>query len=699
MTRTSKRTLLALGLLAVLVALVTPGTDAQVANVSPALVGQWTEPFEEGGAGAPRCITAADGSLECKPAAVNLTTLPDGRILYFNGFEGSENQQGPALNDLAPSLRNGQVRLLDLRGGTPSWTTPTETFGGGRNADHAAGRTAADDPLGAAGVPGRPGDGLVGSTWGAAGGPGHNPSANPDDVEANDEEMFCADLAGLPDGRILIAGGIDWYNEPEVMDENRGDPANLGVVELSGLRNTRVFDPATNSFVQAETMHHPRWYPTLVPLADGKVLAASGVTKLIKSTQLSNIRRTETFDPETLSWTENYVGPASENTMPFQARLHLMPNGKVLYTGSGQSWAPFGQAVDEALWGIQQFFDPASKIWEPVGLGPFGVARDYPYSVMLPLDPPYDRATVLEFGGALGPSPGGYLAVPFATLTTVDERGRVTNEMTTNLNEPRWSSSGIPLPDGTVLAVGGARNSHPLTPGLDVALRTVEQYDPATRRWTQLAPASRDRAYHYTATLLADGRVLLGGGAPIGTMYGPHGDAGGPFANNDKDSSFQVFSPPYLFRGPRPSITRAPAGIAWGDRFEIGTPQAADVESVVLIRLPSQQHVNDSDARTIRPAFTPTGPGRLEVTAPPGGTVAPPGYYYLFVTRSTPDGPVPSVARMVRIGATGDPSEALQPFPDQAPMPTGGTATPDEDSSRSTAIRREMATPGRRGGR
>jgi hypothetical protein len=46
-------------------------------------------------------------------------------------------------------------------------------------------------------------------------------------------------------------------------------------------------------------MKYGRWYPTLVELRDGKVLVASGVTKLVKDTQGSQVRRTETFDPVT----------------------------------------------------------------------------------------------------------------------------------------------------------------------------------------------------------------------------------------------------------------------------------------------------------------------------------------------------------------------------------------------------------------
>jgi hypothetical protein len=643
-------------------------------------VGAWIAPFEEGGAAVPRCRTDeepgwAKGSLICKPSAADMIALPDGRVLYWDGLEGSENVEQTYGTEISPKSRNAEARVLDLRSGTPEFATPSPSNGGGENREHANGY-ATNDPLGMAGVPGRPGDGLVGSTWGAAGLPGHNPSASQGDHYWADIDLFCSDLAGMADGRVLIAGGIDWYNEPDVLAKSRGEPAHVGVVELGGLKTTRIFDPKTNRFSPASDMHHPRWYPTLVELPDGKFLVASGVTKLVKSTQASSVRRTETFDPATGTWTENYVGPQSENSLPFIARLHLMPNGKVLYAGAGEMWAPFGEAADEALWGLQQLYDPARKTWEVAGVAPFGMARDIPYSMMLPLKPPYDKGTVLTFGGALGPSPGSYVAVPFSTLTTVDSQGHVTNEMTGNLNEARWSPAGIPLPDGTVLAMTGTRNGHTHSPGFDLPVHSAEIYDPATGQWTKMASSVRDRPYHYSATLLADGRVLVGGWAPIGTMFGPHRSVGGPFANNNRDSSFEIFSPPYLFRGPRPKINHAPAGLAWGESFTLETPDAPDITSVMLVKLPSQQHAMDSNSRSVELAFRQAGPGRLEVVAPPGGTVAPPGAYYLFVNRKNPGGLTPSVARTVFVGDRHDGSEAVQPFPHDFPGITGGSATP-----------------------
>jgi len=132
--------------------------------------------------------------------------------------------------------------------------------------------------------------------------------------------------------------------------------------------------------------------------------------------------------------------------------------------------------------------------------------------------------------------------------------------MTGNLNHPRWFSSGVMLPDGNVIAVGGADKNEVIDPGTEIAVRTPELYNPTTGRWTDVVDISRDRVYHNSALLLPDMRVLLGGHSPIAAHYGgPNRDQGPPFANNDKDSSFEVYSPAYLFRGARPTISHAPA--------------------------------------------------------------------------------------------------------------------------------------------
>jgi hypothetical protein len=684
-----------------------PTTVSAQPDGGPDVVGQWTEPFEENGAATPRCQPAGEGTpggsgvspendrVVCKPSAVEAAVLGDGRIFYFNGLESQENARGASVPSLPPSSRNSQARVLDVRSGTPRWVLPTPARGTHTNPNIKPGHKSYDDPVGAAGVPGRPGDGFVGSTWGSLGGPPHDPTSSPDDPAPNDGDMFCADLTVLPNGKVLIAGGTDWYDEPSIMDRNQGDPADVGAGEVEGVRSASLFDPASDTFTPAAPMKFGRWYPHLVIGPDGNATAFGGVTRLLHNTQLGNVRRTETYHADTNTWEENYVGPGSENELPLVPRMILAPNGQFFYPAVGQMWGPFGQAVNEAMMAFFQFFDPKTKKWSVSGAAPLG-ARSGAFVVPLTMTPPYEQMTLITWGGTLGPPPGSWLpANPFATLTTIDANGNVNNRSAADMNHARWYSSGVVLPDGQVLAVGGGDKDDVIDPGTTIAVKTPELYDPATDRWTDVAPHTRDRAYHNSALLLPDMRVLLGGNAPLAAHYGgPNQDQGRPFANNDNDPSFEIWSPPYLFRGPRPVVTAVQKGVNYGETFTITTPDAGLVESVVLLRTPSPEHVADSDQRALRLEFTRTGDTTLVATAPPSGNVAPPGAYYLVVNKRSLQGPIPSVARMVDVGRT-DLSAAPQPFPDAPPAPSGGSATADEDTSRATAAQ-QAATVVRR---
>ncbi len=68
------------------------------------------------------------------------------------------------------------------------------------------------------------------------------------------------------------------------------------------------------------------------------------------------------------------------------------------------------------------------------------------------------------------------------------------------------------LPDGKVLVTGGSRGTEaPGNPSSDPAY-AAEMWDPATGTWTTMASLTVLRAYHSTALLLPDGRVLSAGG-------------------------------------------------------------------------------------------------------------------------------------------------------------------------------------------
>ena len=437
-------------------------------------------------------------------------------------------------------------------------------------------------------------------------------------------ELFSSDLTTLPDGRLLLAGGP---------------------------HTASLYDPRTNSVAATAPMISERWYPHAAVGADGDATVFGGVGRLLGDPPPGPVRRTETYHADTGTWQENAAGPASENELPPEPRIVLAPNGKFFYAAAGELGDPSAAAASGATAALYQFFDPKTRKWQVSGPAPLG-ARSGAFVVPLPLEPPYDRMTLVTGGGVLGPVPAG-MASPSTTLTAVDANGEVGSRSTGDLDHPRWFSSGVLLPDGQILAVGGADRDDTLAPGTAGAVRIPELYDPATGKWTDVAPSLHPRGFRHTALLLPDMRVLVGGGAD--------------------DASFELWSPPYLFRGPRPVVKQVQRAVSYGESFDITTPDADLVESVVLLRTPSPEHGNDSDERALRLEFSRSGETTLTATAPPAGTVAPPGLYYLVINTKSLQGPIPSVARMVAVGHT-DVGEALQPYADDAPAPVGGSA-------------------------
>jgi hypothetical protein len=576
---------------------------------------------------------------DCVPAGASLVHLPDGRVLLWDALEGEERVAGTdtGLTDGAEYLVNDQSRVLDLRRGRPSYRAPSPVDGGARQAQHPD-----DLPL------------------------GPFSSAH---YSYDNGSLFCSDQVLLANGDVLVAGGTDYYTEPYVPVVDKG------VIELEGLKNTRFFDGDSNHWRQGPAMAHGRWYPSLVTLPDGKVLVASGVTKLIKPVYPTsptdsgrNVTQTETLTVGSAKpqWV---VNPSSaDRSLPLYPRLHLLPNGHVYYDAAGQAFNPAGEAYDEALWTVAATYDPKRKAWTDLGVPgadpeylaanpqalPFVGFRGSTFSAALPLRPTavkggvpsYASSSYLTAGGVLGTSPGSYVAVANSRITTVDTAGSTASMRTIgadDLGTARWYGTATPLPNGQVFVTSGANVDEVVAPASESPIRTDELFTPRLDgsgaytggSWRPAGSQARKRTYHNNAILLADGSVLIGGHAPILAGYFQTTDTPDlpvrEGTNNHHDPSFQVWLPPYFNEPGRPVVSGVRAAAR---TLTVATAQARSIAQVVLMRNTAQTHLVDADARTVvLPVLSRTA-STVTVGLPATTAVLPGGPYLLFANAS-----------------------------------------------------------------
>ena len=409
--------------------------------------------------------------------------------------------------------------------------------------------------------------------------------------------LFCSGHTFLADGRLMVVGGH--------------------LFDSQGVNQSCIYDPATDRWAAEAEMNKGRWYPSAITLPDGGVLVLSG-------SFATGPLQPPTNDSGTNATPQIWGGVGWQSLtdhadgLTLFPRFHIEPKkGEVFMSGAqGQSF----------------FLDAAAPgTWIPGPSRALGL-RDYAPSVM------YDTGKIIFIGGGNDQETN----LPTNGAETIDlTAGTPVWHTTSAMHFRRRQHNATILADGTVLVTGGTQG-----PGFNDVdsggpIHAAELWDPATGNWTVLAEEAVDRCYHATAVLLPDGRVFSAGGGE----YAPQINVANPPKDTHTDAQF--FSPPYLFRGPRPTFTGAPDSVSYGQAFQLRVPRAAEIVKVTWIRLGSVTHSFDQNQRLNMLTFT-KGEGEITVTLPANPNLCPPGHYMLFLVD---DEGVPSIGHIARISA------------------------------------------------
>jgi hypothetical protein len=407
-------------------------------------------------------------------------------------------------------------------------------------------------------------------------------------------DFFCGGDTFLADGRVLSAGGTQNYNNGNDL----------------GQRDVAIFDPVTEQWTNTVPMARGRWYPQLLMLPDGHALAVSG-----KDEFNGNLNPLfEIYDPVAQRWAQHNPPQSPDfNGLPFYAHLFLMADGRVFFSGGRMDDGRFQRP------GIMAFA-PDRIDFQAVPAIVDGFQRNQSSSVLLP--PAQDQRVMIVGGGPPDMRTGATGTAEVVNLTQPNPE----YAMAMPLSLPRIHLNAVLLPDRTVFVSGGAI-IHEATGVAPIARLQSEIYDPATDTWAPGAAASVVRMYHSVALLMPDGRVMTTSGNP--PPYGQRAPWQPPQPN--EEMRIEMYSPPYMFAGPRPVIGQVAGEWHYGRAVDILTANPESILWAELIRSGITTHAFDNAQRLVDLPITARAQGRLTGQTPATPTLAPPGWYLLFL--------------------------------------------------------------------
>jgi len=409
-------------------------------------------------------------------------------------------------------------------------------------------------------------------------------------------DLFCSGHTPLTDGRVFTTGGG-------------------GGASSSAAKRAYIFHGDTASggnaafpWIRVTDMAYERWYPTATSLPDGRVLVHGGVRPAVPgepTTCCVGVGTPEIYQPVNDTWITLPAPSANERVN--YPRMYVLPDGLVLKA--------FGQEVAT--------LDVMTETWDIVMNTPVEFRDDQGSGIM------YRPGKLLVIGGDQDdPNDWSTNERDHAqVLDTTLPKDQWAWRAVANMTFKRRRADSVLLPDGKVLIVGGLAQSNQFP---ECAAFAPEVWDPATEIFTQLASHVHPRLYHSTTLLLPDARVIA---------------LGGEDEHSPPDQfTPEIFSPPYLFQGPRPTIQSAPRVADYGQIIDVETPDRASIGLVTFLRSGSVTHNNDMSQRYMELSFV-QNIGGLDVTMP-DANLAPPGDYMLFLVNTSG---VPSIATFVRM--------------------------------------------------
>lgn len=472
-------------------------------------------------------------------------------------------------------------------------------------------------------------------------------------ASATIKDLFCCGHAFLADGRLLVGGGTEEWTTDDIGGDAHAHGA-LG--HFRGTPDVFAFDPSSESWNAVQRMRFEpgrttgggRWYPTLVTLGNGHVVALSGHPSDSDTRHLND--SIEAFDPSGSgagAWIDMGTVPAPAPGYPaitFYPRVHLLPDGSVFFASpiNGQSMK----------------WNPATLAFAAVGAGP---GNDYDgiggSSVLLPLlaEDGY-RARVLVCGRSQPKR------IDLGAAAPVWQNAGSRTLLSSGAPPVRTHNNTVILPTGEVANVGGMQD-----PGNDPgsAVLEIEIYRHITNSWVTLPAPTRfsvPRNYHSVALLMPDGRVWsCGSNVRADWSFHNSGDYPSALPSDAQEGSvdnrerrIELFEPWYFGRPDRPTYTMSTSEVSVGDHVTIDTPAALTISRVAVIRAASVTHSYSPDQRYVGLPFTRSG-SALAVTLPDNENLLPPGFYLLFILNQVVDPvtgavlDVPSLGQFIRI--------------------------------------------------